>query len=41
MGFVFASYYKQGKDISRGFDRMMDRIATWFKPGKKEKMKVT
>lgn len=40
MGFVFASYYKRGKDITKGFDRMMDRIATWFKPGK-EKMKVT
>lgn len=40
MGFMFARYYKQGKDISKGFDRMMDRIATWFKPGK-EKLKVT
>ncbi|MCK4750957.1 MAG: rhomboid family intramembrane serine protease [Bacteroidales bacterium] len=40
MGFLFAYYYKQGKDISRGFDRMMDRMATWFKPGK-QKMKVT
>lgn len=40
VGFMFAYYYKQGKDISKGFDRMMDRIATWIKPGK-EKMKVT
>lgn len=40
MGFVFAYYYKQGRDISRGFDRMMDRVATWFKPGK-QNMKVT
>ncbi len=40
MGFLFAYYYKQGKDISRGFDRMMDQMATWFKPGK-QKMKVT
>lgn len=39
-GFLFAHYYKQGKDISRGFDRLMDSIATWFKPGKK-RMKVT
>lgn len=39
-GFLFAYYYKQGKDISRGFDRMMDQMATWFKPGK-QKMKVT
>jgi len=40
MGFLFAYYYRQGKDISRGFDRMMDRMATWFKPGR-QKMKVT
>lgn len=39
-GFLFAYYYKRGKDITRGFDRMMDRMATWFKPGK-QKMKVT
>ncbi|MCK4750691.1 MAG: rhomboid family intramembrane serine protease [Bacteroidales bacterium] len=39
-GFLFAYYYRQGKDISSGFDRMMDRMATWFKPGK-QKMKVT
>ena len=39
-GFLFAYYYRQGKDITKGFDRMMDRIATWFKPGK-QKMKVT
>ena len=40
MGFLFAHYYKRGTDISKGFDRMMDRIATWFKPGK-EKLKVS
>jgi len=39
-GFLFAYYYRQGKDISRGFDRMMDHIATWFKP-KHSRMKVT
>ncbi len=39
-GFLFAYYYRQGKDITRGFDRMMDRIATWFKPGR-QNMKVT
>lgn len=39
-GFLFAYYYRQGKDITRGFDRLMDQIATWFKPGK-QKMKVT
>jgi len=40
MGFFIAYYYKQGKDITRGFERMMDRLATLFKPGK-QKMKVT
>lgn len=39
-GFIIAYYYKQGKDITRGFDRFMDQIATWFKPGK-QNMKVT
>jgi len=39
-GFLFAYYYRQGKDLTRGFDRTMDSIATWFKPGK-EKLKVT
>jgi membrane associated rhomboid family serine protease len=40
MGFLFAYYYRRGRDISRGFDRMMDHIATWFKPGRKN-LKVT
>jgi membrane associated rhomboid family serine protease len=39
-GFVFAHYYKRGKDLTRGFDRMMDSIATWFRPGK-DNLKVT
>jgi len=39
-GFLFARYYSRGKDITSGFDRFIDRVATWFKPGKK-KMKVT
>lgn len=38
-GFLFAYYYRRGKDLTRGFDRMMDSIATWFKP--KERLKVT
>lgn len=40
MGFLFAYYYRKGRDIFAGFDRIMDRIATWFKPGK-SRMKVT
>ena len=39
LGFLFAYYYRKGKDISRGFDRMMDSVATWFKP--RERLKVT
>jgi len=39
-GFVFAFYYRRGKDLTRGFDRVMDSIATWFKPGR-DRMKVT
>lgn len=39
MGFLFAHYYRRGRDISRGFDRMMDSVATWFKP--RERLKVT
>lgn len=39
-GFLFARYYSRGKDITGGFDRFIDQLATWFKPGKK-KMKVT
>ena len=40
MGFLISYYYKKGKDITRGFERIMDRVATWFKPGK-QNMKVT
>ena len=39
-GFLFAHYYKKGKDITKGFDRTMDSIASWFKPGK-DRMRVT
>ena len=39
-GFLIAYYYKRGKDLTKGFDRTMDSIATWFKPGK-ERLKVT
>jgi len=39
-GFLFAYYYRRGKDLTRGFDHFMDRIATWFKPGR-DNLKVT
>jgi len=39
-GFLFAHYYRRGKDLTKGFDRTMDSMAAWFKPGK-EKLKVT
>jgi hypothetical protein len=37
---LFAHYYRRGKDLTKGFDRTLDSIASWFKPGK-EKLKVT
>jgi membrane associated rhomboid family serine protease len=40
MGFLFANNFRKGRDILKGFDGIMDRIATWFKP-EKQKMKVT
>ncbi len=39
VGYIFAVYYKKGRDISRGFDRIMDSFSTIFK--KKERMKVS
>jgi len=39
-GALIAYYYRQGKDITKGFDRAMDKIATWFTPGK-DRLKVT
>ena len=39
-GFVFAYYYRRGKDLTKGLDRTMDSIASWFKPGK-DNLKVT
>ena len=39
VGYIFAAYYKKGKDITRGFDRLMDSFSSIFK--KKERMKVS
>jgi hypothetical protein len=33
-GFIFSQQLLKGKDISRGFDRFMDYIASAFKPSK-------
>jgi len=38
-GYIFTMSYKQGKDISRWFNRMVDWFVTLFKPSKK--LKVT
>ncbi len=38
-GYLFAFYYRRGKDITRGFDRTVENFGTLFK--KREKMKVT
>lgn len=39
VGYFFALKYRKGKDITSGFDRLMDGFATMFR--KKEKMKVS
>jgi membrane associated rhomboid family serine protease len=39
VGLLFTSYYRKGRDMTRGFDRLMDQFASLFKPRKK--MKVT
>jgi membrane associated rhomboid family serine protease len=39
MGYFFAIQYRQGSDITKGFNRIFDSIFTWFKP--KPKMKVS
>jgi len=38
-GWLFISQLRKGKDISSGFNHMMDTVFSWFKSGKK--MKVT
>lgn len=38
-GFLYISQIKKGKDISKGFGRMLDAVFSWFKA--KPKMKVT
>ncbi|MBN1388394.1 MAG: rhomboid family intramembrane serine protease [Bacteroidales bacterium] len=35
LGYVYAIRYKQGKDTGRWINRLLDTIATWFKPRKK------
>ncbi|HUS86368.1 MAG TPA: rhomboid family intramembrane serine protease [Bacteroidales bacterium] len=39
LGYIYSTRYKQGKDIGKWINRIIDAIATWFKPRKK--MKVT
>ncbi|MFD0964026.1 rhomboid family intramembrane serine protease [Pseudofulvibacter geojedonensis] len=39
LGYIYASQLKQGKDIGKGFEKIMDSIASWFKP-KPAKMKT-
>lgn len=40
-GYIFALQFKEGKDISQWFGRMMDVIFSFFRFEKKGKMKVT
>ncbi|PID92636.1 MAG: rhomboid family intramembrane serine protease [Bacteroidetes bacterium] len=39
-GFIIAYYSRKGRDITKGFDRIMDQIATWVKPRPRD-MKVS
>lgn len=39
VGYLFATYYRKGKDITRGFDRFMDNFLSLFK--RKKNMKVS
>ena len=32
LGYLYATKLKDGKDIGLGFERLMDTVATWFKP---------
>ena len=34
-GYIFTLRYKKGQDITRGFNRLIDSIVTFFKPSKK------
>ena len=39
LGFMFTYQFRKGKDITRGINRLMDNIISFFKP--RQKMKVT
>ncbi|NQU81872.1 MAG: rhomboid family intramembrane serine protease [Bacteroidetes bacterium] len=39
LGYLFTYQFRKGKDITRGINRLMDSIVSFFKPG--QKMKVT
>lgn len=37
-GFLYIKQYQKGKNLTRGFDRMMDNLFSFFKPRKKMKV---
>lgn len=39
VGYLFAERYRKGKDITRFFNRIIDKVVNWFKPS--PKLKVT
>jgi membrane associated rhomboid family serine protease len=41
MGYLFALQYKEGKDISQWFGRILDLVFYFFRTTRKKKMKVT
>lgn len=40
LGYVYAKQITKGNDIGKGFERIMDAIASWFKPSGKSKLKT-
>lgn len=39
-GFIFAYYYKQGKDLTKWINRLIDLIVNWIKPRPKMKVRM-
>lgn len=37
-GYLFAARYRRGKDLTRGINRFIDGLVTWFRPGKRMKV---
>ncbi|EGV44318.1 rhomboid family intramembrane serine protease [Bizionia argentinensis JUB59] len=40
LGYLYAKQLLQGKDIGKGFEKLMDQVAGWFKKSKKSPLKT-